>query len=298
VSELVAVDSIHGTSQRDRLQAAWEVSADWALVRVVCPGAAALSDESFEQQVVMAYAWLRELLERQSPRCPVRMWNFVPAITRLANNGHDRYSVFNAGRYAAFTRWFGREEFADRLPAASGVDVRTDDFVVYALGRREPGRPIENARQRAAYRYSARYGPIPPCFSRGTVIHAPRAGVGDWILVSGTASVVGEDSSHPGDLAAQVEETKANLAHLVRPVLGATTDAQALRQYRALRIYLVQEAMAKPVIDAFLDACPLVREVEWIPTDLCRPELLVEVEGLVETAAPSASASKPPRARS
>jgi chorismate lyase/3-hydroxybenzoate synthase len=253
---------------------------------VVCADAASLRDEAFEREVVLTYAWVRELLESHAPSVPVRMWNFVPAIGRAAANGHDRYSIFNSGRYAAFADWFGEEDFVWRLPAASGVDARTDDLVVCALGCREPGRAIENPRQRAAYRYSARYGPIPPCFSRGTIVRAPRVGGGDLILVSGTASVVGEDSSHAGDLAAQVEETKANLAHLVRPVLGVTSDAEALRHYRALRIYLVHETEAGRVIDAFLDACPLVRELEWIPTDLCRPELLVEVEGVAQTAAP------------
>jgi enamine deaminase RidA (YjgF/YER057c/UK114 family) len=286
-SELLGAHPIRQNARRDRLQAACQVTADWTLVRVACPGAAALPDEEFERQIVMAYAWAHELLESHPPRCVVRMWNFVPAIGRPVANGHDRYSVFNAGRYAAFTRWFGGDDFAPRLPAASGVDARTDDFVVYALGRREPGRAIENTRQRSAYRYSARYGPIPPCFSRGTVVRSPGARPGDWILVSGTASVVGEDSAHPGDLAAQVEETKANLAQLVRPVLGVGTDAEALRHYRALRVYLVRENDAAQVIRAFLDACPLVRELEWMPTGLCRQELLVEVEGVVDTSLPA-----------
>ena len=47
------------------------------------------------------------------------------------------------------------------------------------------------------------------------------------LLIGGTASIVGEDSTHVGDPAGQVEETVANLSALIAAATAATGDRAA-----------------------------------------------------------------------
>ena len=154
--------------------------------------------------------------------------------------------VFNAGRFAAFADWFrapqsrsaaqsapvfDRARFHRDIPTATGVGHAGDDLIIHALASALPGRPIENPRQRAAYRYSRKYGPLPPCFARATLV----PGTADSqrsLLIGGTASVCGEASVHADDLVAQTAETFRNLDALICAAGG--TGVNALRSLRAI----------------------------------------------------------------
>ena len=70
---------------------------------------------------------------------------------------------------------------------------------------------MANPRQIAPYRYSKRFGPLPPCFARATVLPA-EAGTARKILVGGTASIRGEESIYLDDIRLQTSETFHNLA--------------------------------------------------------------------------------------
>ncbi|MEM6454259.1 MAG: pteridine-dependent deoxygenase, partial [Acidobacteriota bacterium] len=145
------------------------------------------------------------------------------------------------------------------------------------------GRPVENPRQRPAYRYSPRYGPLPPCFARATIVDAPSTAAGNddpraWLLVGGTASVRGELSVHEGDLGAQLEETFHNLDHLLRAAV-AETGARGGR-YVDLRVYHLDPVAAPPLRAAVHSAYPTLEGLETVRADICRRELLVEIEGV------------------
>jgi len=122
----------------------------------------------------------------------VRVWNGVPGILDEASNLRDRYMVFNAGRCAAFDAWFGAREadaFAAAMPAATGVGHASGDLSIHVLADKQPGVAVENPRQQSAFRYSRRYGPQPPCFSRATRLVGPAANNEEYVLLSGTASM-------------------------------------------------------------------------------------------------------------
>ena len=181
---------------------------------------------------------------RASGHHPVRFWNFVPGIHADMGGGLDRYMVFNAGRYAAFEEWFGQAAlFTRTVPTASAVGIGSGALAIHALGGRDAGLPVENPRQVPAYRYSARYGPIPPCFARGTIVRGLPArpdegGDGPVLLVGGTASIVGEDSLHDRDARQQALETFENLAELVaaaRRQIGGARRREPRRAAGGLR---------------------------------------------------------------
>ena len=86
----------------------------------VVQGAGRLDDDAFEDAVARAYDAV--LADLESTHL-LRAWNFVPQINDPASVGddgleRDRYMVFNAGRFRAFTDVFGTLEW---FPVASGV---------------------------------------------------------------------------------------------------------------------------------------------------------------------------------
>ncbi len=243
------------------------------------------NDLDLQHAVVRAYELIREALTHapDGPRTPLRFWNFVPGIVNETGGDLDRYMVFNAGRFAAFADWFrdtsettfNRSAFNQRIPTATGVGHAGDDLIVHVLAAAVPGKPIENPRQRAAYRYSARYGPLPPCFARATLVpgvnQAPR-----HLLIGGTASVCGETSVFNGDLKSQTAETFRNLEALIRAAGGK--GLESLISLRAYHTHLHHRDALQDAVDkhaAFFDA-----PIEWIHAPLCRRDLDIEIEGV------------------
>jgi len=256
-------------------------------LRVVVPGAATLPDQQLSDATRTVYQGMREALDGAHP---IRFWNFVPGILGTASRRRDRYMVFNAGRHEAFDDWFDvsdPEAFAALMPAATGVGIDGDDLLIDCLADRVPGVAIENPRQTAAFRYSARYGPRPPCFARATRVAftepltggAPDEGsTHDALLISGTASIVGEDSLHIGRPLDQLHETLTNLQALIEAAGGnGLSDLVSARLYHR-----------EPDIDPAVRAA-LIRRLPDLPVELsrvtlCRPDLAIEIEAVARFA--------------
>lgn len=248
-----------------------------------------LGPAAFREATTRAYLQIEAALRKRGTLHPVRLWNYIPGIHDPMSLGQDRYMAFNAGRYEALCRWFGGTERFDELVAsASGVGHEGQDLVIHCLAAERPGRAVINPRQIAPYRYSPKYGPLPPCFARATLVEG-KAGEA-LVLVGGTASIVGEESVHPGDLARQTGETLSNLAVLLRqaagrpvePVIGPTAERTAeLARFRDVRVYYRHPASLADLRPLLRDAFPAAL-VEWVQADICREDLLVEIEGLAE----------------
>jgi chorismate lyase/3-hydroxybenzoate synthase len=242
----------------------------FSLASVRVPDARSLGRAELHEATMRAYRRIEAELRARGTIHPVRLWNHIPGIHEpmgAMDDGLDRYRVFNAGRYEALSEWFGGQEtFDTRVASASGVGHPGRDLVIHCLASDRPGRAVDNPRQIAPYRYSRKYGPLPPCFARGTRIESA---IGPLVLVGGTASIVGEASVHPGDLARQTEETLANLAVFA-----------ALDRYRDMRVYYPDPARVDELRGLLKDAFPGAGGIEWVRADLCRAELLVEIEGV------------------
>jgi chorismate lyase / 3-hydroxybenzoate synthase len=259
------------------------VAADkqFSVITARVRGLDSLAPAEVEQATADAYSAIAAQLDKLPARHPVRFWNYIPAIHRPSGKTPDgdpldRYMAFNAGRYIACSRWLGGEDSFPRLLAtASGVGHAGQDLVIHALAAGQPGVAVENPRQVPAYRYSRRYGPKPPCFARATVVTRPSAD--SLVLVGGTASVRGEASVHIGDLPAQFDETLENLAALLQAATG--TPMAGVELFTSVRVYYVRPvdipALRKHSKQAFASA-----KCEFIRADLCRSDLLVEIEGV------------------
>jgi chorismate lyase/3-hydroxybenzoate synthase len=272
-------------------------SPNFGLLRVALLDATRLDDQAFRVAVEQIYLSLAETL-RKIGMSPLRFWNYLPDILRRNATGDVRYELFNAGRSAAFEAWFGGSDLSSWLATASAVDHRGDDLAIHVFAGRTPGRPEENPRQTSSYRYSRRYGPVPPCFARAVVLDRPlrRTEGSRSAIVAGTASIVGEDTRHAGNLPEQLNETYTNLACVSSAVAGehreaaddfslaAESVARALSRYSEIRAYVVREGDIPDVVAGFEATFPNLNRLEVVSASLCRSDLLVEAEGIVDLA--------------
>ena len=222
--------------------------------------------ERFADAVQDAYARIVALCEQQGYPHLLRCWNYFGEIHRGEGDA-ERYRQFCVGRHRALALFSG---FEQRLPAATVIGSRERGALVYFLAAREPGLQVENPRQVPAFKYPRSYSPLPPSFSRALL---KRWGDGEQLFVSGTASVVGHESHHPDNTAAQLRETLANLKALLKAADGGAWRAQGLKAYvrRPDDLPAVRETLAREFRDA-----PLL----YLQGDICRTDLSVEIEAL------------------
>ena len=238
-----------------------------------------LREPAFEGAVERHYTAILALIEARGYPHLLRMWNYFPGIAKVSAS-LDRYQHFCRGRYQALADHFG--DFDGKLPSASAVGSSDGPLTIYFIAARAPGVHRENPRQMSAYRYPPQYGPRSPSFARATLKRFPQ---GACLFVSGTASIVGHESRHPGDPAAQLAETLRNLRALIEDTArdtGARFDGLAGVSH--LKVYLRDPAFL-PLVHAGLDAviAPGVPRL-ILRADICRTDLLLEIEALVAEA--------------
>jgi chorismate lyase/3-hydroxybenzoate synthase len=215
-----------------------------------------------------AYARLGIWTQASATPHLLRVWNYVDAINDGAGDA-ERYRLFCAGRAAGMT--------ADAsYPAASAIGGRDGErrLQVCALAARVPGTTVENPRQVSAWRYPREYGPVAPSFARA--MRAPTRS--PQLYISGTAAVVGHASHHVGDVAAQLAETLTNLDSL-RVAAGGAAGLGNPRS--PLRAYVREPAHAARVREMLLDRLGADTPLLVLCGDICRAELLVEIDGVL-----------------
>jgi enamine deaminase RidA (YjgF/YER057c/UK114 family) len=200
----------------------------------------------------------------------------------------ERYRLFNLGRQRAFIA--ARRSAFEGAPAACALGTRGGPLTVHFLAGRSPTRPVENPRQVSAYHYPRGYGPRSPTFSRAALadLGAHREG----LFISGTASIVGHESRHAGDVRRQTVETLANIAAVLQ-ASAAVSRARHVAEALDYTVY-VRRAADLAAVQAVIEghfgaASQAVQRAIYLRADICRPDLLVEIEahGSAETGAGS-----------
>ncbi|HVY80717.1 MAG TPA: hypothetical protein VG994_07030 [Steroidobacteraceae bacterium] len=202
----------------------------------------------------------------------LRVWNYLDGINTGAGDD-ERYKKFCVGRAAALKA----RAAGDSYPAATCIGRRDGSpmLQVYCLAGRSRGVPLENPRQMSAYRYPRQYGPAAPSFSRAMLVSER------LVLISGTASIVGHASRHPGDVRAQLAETLTNVASVLQRAAGlAPGITPRLGAESLLKIYLREEALLPDVESLVREHLPAQSPLLILHADVCRAELLVEMDCL------------------
>ena len=202
----------------------------------------------------------------------LRAWHYVPDI-HFDERGMERYKRFSLGRHEAFVAK-GRA-ISRSAPAASAVGKRPGNTVISFLAARRPGMAIENPRQVSAYSYPAQYGPRGPSFSRA--VFSTWSGR-PQLYISGTASILGHLSQHAGDAHAQTGETITNLRAVIAEAHKHGLIDDTVSSDTLFKVYL-RRPEYQPVVEARLrKAFGLQRPIVYLQADICRRELLVEIE--------------------
>jgi chorismate lyase/3-hydroxybenzoate synthase len=243
----------------------WSSDGDYGFfaIEIAEPG-----DEDIAGAAERAYRELIPAIHASRTAHVLRLWNYFDAIN-LGDGDDERYRRFCIGR-ARGMAGFGQE----RYPAATAIGRHDGVRVlqVYALAGRIAGVPVENPRQTNAWRYPREYGPTPPTFARGMTTPAGQ------LLISGTAAVVGAASRHAENVAAQIDETLANIASLIRTADGQWGVRGGGRSL--LKAYVRDRDTAALVETRLRAALPDLEGLVILHGDICRRELLVEVDGL------------------
>lgn len=246
-------------------------------------GTISLPVEELQQTAVVtkqAYLLLLEAAATLKGYTIIRFWNYVPEIVTVLAENETVYQCFNAGRQAAFTAWYGEALAAMPVPAASAVGCKGSLLTVEFLAVTNMVAQIENKDQVPAFRYSEKYGKVAPFFSRGVIYDNK----GQRLLVSsGTASVKGEQSMHAGDIHDQLCMSIHNLRLLGSQFNLKQYDIHygfALEDIEMLRVYYkhaADRAFLQRFVPRFLSPSCVV---SYLQADICREELLVELEAV------------------
>lgn len=213
----------------------------------------------------------------------VRQWNYIEKIVAVDSDGHQHYQDFNDVR----SRFYSQADWKEGYPAATGIGTQWGGVMVDidALLVKEKSvaiYPLDNPLQVPAHAYSGGVllggsEKTTPKFERGKALAFPDGGM---IYVSGTAAIRGEHSLTGIGIEAQTRATLENIAFLISKEnlkasgVSATSDASL----QILRVYVKQEkdeAAARAIIEKALPNLPVV----YVVADVCRDELLIEMEG-------------------
>jgi enamine deaminase RidA (YjgF/YER057c/UK114 family) len=228
---------------------------------------------ALEEVTAQIYGEICATLDAEGYPHLVRVWNYLPDINRDCE-GTERYRLFNAARQHGLNA-FGRA-LAGSVPAASALGAASDSpVVVYFLAARTAPVFVENPRQVSAYHYPPQYGSHRPVFSRAALLAQSDRRT---LFISGTASIVGHESLHVGDCAAQTRETLANIAALLEEANRVARDAQFDLGTLAYKVY-VRRPTDLPLVQKELGtALPRDASIIYLQADICRQDLLVEIE--------------------
>lgn len=227
-----------------------------------------------------AYREIFAALKQTEHRYLVRIWNYLPEINREAD-GQERYRHFNSARQVAF-RNSGRADTGN-VPAACALGSPAGSPIsIYFLAARRPPKMIENPRQTSAYHYPAKFGRHSPIFSRACVL---RDSAGTNLFISGTASIVGHETIHHGDVAAQTRESVANIKALLAEANRAVGSNSYTLSALKFKVYVRQPSDLKVIETALAASLEPSSLVLYLQADVCRADLLVEIEATGESRA-------------
>jgi enamine deaminase RidA (YjgF/YER057c/UK114 family) len=243
-------------------------------------------------KTICSYQHLRRLLPDGGARLDqvLRTWLYLGGI--VDDDGPtQRYKDLNRARADVYqhvhflTDRLPRGYAAPAFPASTGIGTTGRSINLSALAVVSDlddvvAVPLENPRQTAAYAYAPVYSPSSPKFSRGLALcHGADA----TLFISGTASITNSETRHAGDVVAQTHETLENIIALISEYnlsrhglagRGTTLDGLAVA-----RVYIKRPedyARVRAVCEQRLGDVPL----NYLVADVCRPDLLVEIEGM------------------
>lgn len=203
----------------------------------------------------------------------LRFWNFFADINGQSH-GMERYRQFNMGRHDGFLQ-LGRK-ITGSAPAASALGFSEGPLTIcFFAARGVTPIAIENPRQVSAYQYPEDYGPRSPTFSRASMVDL---GGKKILFISGTASIVGHQTVHVGDVVAQTRETVVNLLEIVTEANRMEQQAEFAIENLFYRVYVRHPQDVPAINDELRRSLGQSARLTFLAADICRQDLLMEIE--------------------
>ncbi len=221
----------------------------------------------------------------------IRQWNYIENISDVEGvlKEHQNYQEFNDVR----SDYYSKGDFKNGFPAATGIGMTTGGVVIGFIALSPSSlisiKPVRNPGQTDAHRYSEGVlkgtpaGNAPwkctPKFERAKLV---TIGSKNYIYVSGTASILGEETIHAGNVEKQTITTIENIFRLFstenQETLGLNFDVSKIR-FSHLRVY-VKHQEDVPLVEKICQERLHSNSSLFLESDVCREELLVEIEGV------------------
>jgi len=224
--------------------------------------------------------------EKMSMDNLVRQWNYIGNILDV-KNGFQNYQIFNEVR----SECYGRYRKIESFPAATGVGMKHGGVILDFYAITSNGHlkviPVKNPNQVNPYEYSQKMlkGTTangmkikhPPQFERALLVSGSESTV---LIISGTASIVGQETIGRGDVAEQTVVTIENInklkdLNLISQIPGISNPEHD--RFALLRVYIKMKEDFNTVKLICEDTFPGIPKV-YIEADICRDELLTEIE--------------------
>jgi enamine deaminase RidA (YjgF/YER057c/UK114 family) len=240
---------------------------------------------------VAAFEMVMEILQRENLTLNniVRQWNFIGEILEM-KEGFQNYQVFNEVR----SEYYNKYRTVSGFPAATGVGMKYGgvflDFCAMKPDESVKMKAVSNPSQVNAYEYEqqvlkgmANSGSDvkhPPQFERGLLMINKTT---NTLFVSGTASIIGQETIGKGDVDEQAMVTIENIRNVadlkrIRQLIGK--DDIGPGKFSLLRVYIKKQddfKSIKSICNKHFPGSPVI----FIEADICRDDLLTEIEAEV-----------------
>jgi enamine deaminase RidA (YjgF/YER057c/UK114 family) len=244
-----------------------------------------------QKAAVASFEMVTEILhnENLTMNALVRQWNFIGDILGM-KEGFQNYQVFNEVR----SEYYRKYRTIAGFPAATGVGMKYGgvflDFCALKADDTVKLKAINNPSQVNAYEYGQQvlkgitgsFAAVkhPPQFERGLLLINK---ANNTLFVSGTASIIGQETIGKGDVNEQTIVTIENIrkvADIERIKKLAGKQDMGKEKFSLLRVYIKKQEdfnSVKSICYEHFKDTPVI----FIEADICRDDLLTEIEAEV-----------------
>jgi hypothetical protein len=253
--------------------------------RVLIGQVQAAGDDACSTNASAAFRSMNELLAGSGFKLHtvIRQWNYIERILGFDEN-RQRYQEFNNVRSEFYGSHFNETGF----PAATGIGIKYGGVIIEFIAVKAAeaiNKPLNNQEQVAAHEYSSEvlagemnHHKSTPKFERARYFELFGQ---KQLFISGTASIRGEKTTGRGNPEEQTRITIENIQHLYSgSMLKLLTPEPVKPSYGHARVYLKNREdfrVVKKTFKAYYGSLPVV----YLIADICRDDLLVEIEGKV-----------------
>lgn len=260
---------------------------------VLCLGACTpIKGMSLEDQIKFSFNSMLQVLESLNMTMDhvIRQWNYIPGILKINKRGSNNlqnYQVFNDLRQYFYVNFKSNREF----PAATGVGMKNGPVTIDFLASKTSGnqnKGITNPLQVRAYQYDDKVlvgetisedkKKKAPLFERARYYGFEENGM---VYISGTASIVGQKTVGINNIRKQVSQTLLNIKELISPENLEKNLGYELRKdlkMNFMRVY-IKDSRDFNIVKEICEAWYPNTQFSYVQSDICREDLLVEIEG-------------------